>query len=333
MRETSRCLEFPFQRREASVEWRGSMLPSVCEAVDPRLLKGGWCDSCLPLGPWDLRASQASPVLLAHWNRHSRRQSVQSKQLSWSGRGLDVKQQGCDWELICSFANCLSESELVVPSQLSAIYNNLVLSLSHSLFLCSFLSLSLSLSILPHSTCSSTKTQWRVMPATTIVCCVTTRPRPSSTWSSMCAPWSTSAVRASGSFSACRRACRRRRRTSAPSSPFANALLQIQVRTCPCGPFLSIFLFASAFVLLSWSLYLCSTVSCIHKHTFIHSTEAFYMPELSQFVFCFCVCVIQTYLKYRNMKHKCALLFQIGRTVHYTSKYAFYFDRAEWNCS
>lgn len=74
MRETGRCLEFPFQRREASVEWRGSMLPSVCEAVDPRLLKGGWCDSCPPLGPRDLRASQASPVLLAHWYRHSRRQ-------------------------------------------------------------------------------------------------------------------------------------------------------------------------------------------------------------------------------------------------------------------
>lgn len=136
MRETSRCLEFPFQRREASVEWRGSMLPSVCEAVDPRLLKGGWCDSCPPLGPWDLRASQASPVLLAHWYRHSRRQSAQSKQLSWSGRGLDVKQQGCDWELICSFANCLSESESVVPSQLSAIYNNLFPSLSISLFFC-----------------------------------------------------------------------------------------------------------------------------------------------------------------------------------------------------
>lgn len=135
MRETSRCLEFPFQRREASVEWRGSMLPSVREAGDPRLLKGGWCDSCPPSGPWDLRASQASPVLLAHWYRHSRRQSAQSKQLSWSGRGLDVKQQGCDWELICSFANCLSESESVVPSQLSAIYNNLFLSLSLSLSL------------------------------------------------------------------------------------------------------------------------------------------------------------------------------------------------------
>lgn len=50
--------------------------------------------------------------------------SVQSKQLSWSGRDLDVKQQDCDWELICSFANCVSESESVVPSQLSAIYNN-----------------------------------------------------------------------------------------------------------------------------------------------------------------------------------------------------------------
>lgn len=257
MRETGRCLEFPFQRREASVEWRGSMLPSVCEALDPRLLKGGWCDSCPPSGPWDLRASQASPVLLAHWYRHSRRQSAQSKQLSWSGRGLDVKQQGCDWELICSFANCVSESESVVPSQLSAIYNNLFLSLF--LFLCIpfFLPLSLSLpvslSIPSHSTCSSTKTRWRVMPATTIVCCVTTRPRPSSTWSSMCAPWSTSAVRASGSFSACRRACRRRRRTSAPSSPFANAPLQIQVRTCPCGPVL-LSLYVCLF--LSWSFHL-----------------------------------------------------------------------------
>lgn len=230
MRETGRCLEFPFQRREASVEWRGSMLPSVCEAADPRLLKGGWCDSSPPLGLWDLRASQASPVLLADWYRHSHRQSAQSKQLSWSGRGLDVKQQGCDWELICSFANCVSESESVVPSQLSAIYNNLFLSLSLSLYLY------VSLSIPSHSTCSSTKTRWRVMPATTIVCCVTTRPRPSSTWSSMCAPWSTSAARASGSSSACRRACRRRRRTSVPSSPSANALLQIQVRTSPCGP-------------------------------------------------------------------------------------------------
>lgn len=237
MRETSRCLEFPFQRREASVEWRGSMLPSVCEAVDPRLLKGGWCDSCPPSDPWDLCASQASPVLLAHWYRHSRRQSAQSKQLSWSGRGLDVKQQGCDWELICSFANCLSESESVVPSQLSAIYNNLFLSLFPSLSFCVpfFFFLSLSPSIPSHSTCSSTKTRWRVMPATTIVCCVTTRPRPSSTWSSMCVPWSTNAVRASGSFSAYRRACRRKRKTSAPSSPFANALLQIQVRTCSCG--------------------------------------------------------------------------------------------------
>lgn len=242
MRETSRCLEFPFQRREASVEWRGSMLPSVYEAADPRLLKGGWCDSCPPLGLWDLRASQASPVLLAHWYRHSRRQSAQSKQLSWSGRGLDVKQQGCDWELICSFANCLSESESVVPGQLSAIYNNLFLSLlslsfsipfSLSFFFC--LSLSLSVSIPTHSTCSSTRTRWRVMPATTIVCCATTRPRPSSTWSSMCAPWSTSAARASGSFSACRRACQRRRRTWAPSSPFANALHQTQVRTWPRG--------------------------------------------------------------------------------------------------
>lgn len=136
MRETGRCLEFPFQRQAASVEWRGSMLPSVCEAVDPRLLKGGWCDSCPPLGLWELRASQASSVLLARWYRRSHRQSAQSKQLSWRGRGLDVKQRGCDWELICSFANCVSESESVVPSQLSAIYNNLSLffsSLSHPL--------------------------------------------------------------------------------------------------------------------------------------------------------------------------------------------------------
>lgn len=144
MRETGRCLEFPFQRREASVEWRGSMLPSVCEAVDPQLLKGGWCDSCPPLGLWDLRASQASPVLLPHWYRHSHRQSAQSKQLSWRGRGLDVKQQGCDWELICSFANCVSESESVVPGQLSAIYNNLFLSLFLSLSVCLSFSMSLS---------------------------------------------------------------------------------------------------------------------------------------------------------------------------------------------
>lgn len=264
MRETSRCLEFPFQRREASVEWRGSMLPSVCEAVDPRLLKGGWCDSCPPLGPWDLRASQASPVLLAHWYRHSRRQSAQSKQLSWSGRGLDVKQQGCDWELICSFANCLSESESVVPSQLSAIYNNLFFPLSLSL--CSFLSLSLPLSIPSHSTCSSTKTRWRVMPATTIVCCVTTRPRPSSTWSSMCAPWSISAVRASESFSACKRACRRRTRILAPSSPFANALLQTQVRTCPCGTVL-VYLYVCLSLLYFLDLSTYATLSLVHINT------------------------------------------------------------------
>lgn len=71
--------------------------------------------------------------------------SVQSKQLSWSGRGLDVKQQGCDWELICSFANCVSESESVVPSQLSAIYNNFFLSLfsSRSLSFPVFLSISI----------------------------------------------------------------------------------------------------------------------------------------------------------------------------------------------
>lgn len=74
MRETGRCLEFPFQRREASVEWRGSMLPSVCEATDPLLLKDSWCDFCPSLGPWDFRASLASPVLLARWYRHSRRQ-------------------------------------------------------------------------------------------------------------------------------------------------------------------------------------------------------------------------------------------------------------------
>lgn len=198
------------------------MLLSVCEAVDPQLLKGGWCDSCPPMGPWDLRASQASPALLAYWYRHSHRQSAQSKQLSWSGRGLDVKQEGCDWELICSSVSCLSKSELVVPGQLSAIYNNF------------FLSPSLTLSVPSHSTCSSTRTQWRVMLATTTVCCATTRPRPSSTWSSMCAPWSTSAAKASGSFSACRKACQRKRRTLAPSSPFANVPLQTQVRTCLC---------------------------------------------------------------------------------------------------
>lgn len=111
------------------------MLPSVCEAVDLRLVKGGWCDFCPPLGPWDLRASQVSPALLAYWYRHLRRQSAQSKQLSWSGRGLVVKQQGCDWELICSFVSCLSKSESVVPSQLSAIYNNFFLSLSVPFFL------------------------------------------------------------------------------------------------------------------------------------------------------------------------------------------------------
>lgn len=172
----------------------------------------------------------------------------------------------------------------MVPSQLSAIYNNLFLSLFLSLSFSVFLSFSfspLSPSIPSHSTCSSTKTRWRVMPATTIVCCVTTRPRPSSTWSSMCVPWSTSAVRASGSFSAYRRACRRKRRTSAPSSPFANALLQIQVRTCSCGHVLvSLHVCLSClFYSLSRSTY--ATLPLIHINT--HS-----MPELLKFAFTIC---------------------------------------------
>lgn len=74
--------------------------------------------------------------------------SVQSKQLSWSGRGLDVKQQGCDWELICSFANCVSESESVVPSQLSAIDNNFFLFLFSLPFPCFPFSLSIYLCLL-----------------------------------------------------------------------------------------------------------------------------------------------------------------------------------------
>lgn len=84
---------------------------SVCEGVDPQLLKGGWCDFCPSWGFQDVCTSQASPVLLNYWCRHLHRQSVQWKQLSWSERGLDVKQQVCDWELICSFANCVSKSE------------------------------------------------------------------------------------------------------------------------------------------------------------------------------------------------------------------------------
>lgn len=158
--------------------------------------------------------------------------SVQSKQLSWSERGLDVKQRARDWELICSFASCVSESESVVPGQLSAIHNNFFLLSLSRLSLPLFCSVVLLSSL---STCSSTKMRWREMPATTTVCCATTRPRPNSTSSNMCAPWSTNAARASGSFSACRRACRRRTRTLAPFSPSANALLQTQVRTWPFG--------------------------------------------------------------------------------------------------
>lgn len=70
---------FLFQRREASVEWRGSMLPSVCEATDPRPLKDGWCDFCPPLGPRDLRVSLASPVLLArNTDTHADKCAVQT---------------------------------------------------------------------------------------------------------------------------------------------------------------------------------------------------------------------------------------------------------------
>lgn len=133
MRETSRCLEFPFQRQEASGEWRGSMLPSVCEAVD--LWRVADVMGIHPWSPWDLCASQASPAPLACWFRHSQRQSAQSKQLSWSGRGLGVKQCGRDWELICSFINRLSKSESVVPAQRSAICNNFFLLLPPSLSL------------------------------------------------------------------------------------------------------------------------------------------------------------------------------------------------------
>lgn len=207
------------------------MLPSVCEAADPRLLKDGWCYSCLPLGPLRFACLPGFSCPVSPWYRHLRRQvcspnsCLEVKEVWMLNNGAVIGNWFVHLPVVWVKVSRWCPASYL-PSNITSFFSLFPhLSLCHSVFIL--------LSSL--STCSSTKTRWRVMPATTTACCATTRPRPSSTSSNMCAPWSTSAVRASGSFSACRRACRRRRRTLAPFSLSANALLQIQVRTWPFG--------------------------------------------------------------------------------------------------
>lgn len=229
MRETGRCLELPFSERGSFCWVKGINASFRLWRCRPTASER-WLMWFLPtLGPLRLACLLGLSCSVSPRCRHSHRQ-------------------------VCSPNSCLEEEEVWMLNNGAVIGNWFVhlptvwarvsrWCLASRLPSTITSSSCLSLAVSSHSTCSSTKTRWRVMPATTTACCATTRPRPSSTSSSTCAPWSTNAARASGSSSACRKACQKRRTTSAPSSPSANALLQIQVRAWSPWRFMRVCLF------------------------------------------------------------------------------------------